>query len=133
MKYSRHTVAHAFGQSDGKSAQLKLHSRESNHLQLLVCLLNLPPADGAFARQDITFAVIQAEVLLQITDALTREAVHAQVAGVAHALGLPRPLVDHAPGELVTGLELAGIGPVTWETENQDHHHGGKHLCLDNT
>lgn len=73
----------------------------------------LRPADGALARDDVTFAVIEAEVGLNLAHALTRQTVHAQVSGVAHTLSLARPPVDHAPGELVTGLELTRVGPVT--------------------
>lgn len=73
----------------------------------------LRPADGALARDDVTFAVIEAEVGLNLAHALTRQTVHTQVSGVAHTLRLARPPVDHAPGELVTGLELTGVGPVT--------------------
>lgn len=71
------------------------------------------PADGAFARNDVAFAVIKAEIVLNFTDALTRQAVDAQIACVAHTLGFTRPLVHHTPGKLVTGLELAGIRPIT--------------------
>lgn len=72
------------------------------------------PADGALAGNDVAFAVVEAEVVLQLADAPAGQSVHAQVAGVAHALGLARPAVHHAPGELVARLELAGIRLVAW-------------------
>lgn len=75
----------------------------------------LLPADGALSRNYVTFAIIEAEVVLDVTDALTRQAVDAYVAWVTHALRLPRPLIHLTPGELVTGLELTGIGPLTWQ------------------
>lgn len=77
------------------------------------------PADGSLAGDDVTLAVVLAEVSLQVADALTRQAVHAEVAGVADALRLPRPLVHLTLGVLVTRLELTGVSLVAWERKNQ--------------
>lgn len=82
--------------------------------RLQITILNLhPPADGSLARDDVTLAVVEAEVGAQLADALAGQAVHAEVARVADALGLPGPLVDLALGVLVTGLELTGVRLVT--------------------
>ena len=74
-----------------------------------------PPADGSLAGDDVTLAVIEAKVRPQLADALTGQAVHAEVAGVADALPFPRPLVHLTLGVLVTGLEFTGVGLVTWK------------------
>lgn len=56
----------------------------------------LSPAYSTFARYDVTLAVIEAEVFLYVARAPTGQAVHADVAGVAHALRLACPLVHCA-------------------------------------
>lgn len=74
-----------------------------------------PPADGSLAGDDVTLAVIEAKVSPQLTDALTRQAVHAEVASVADTLRLPRPLVHLTLRVLITRLELTGVSLVTWK------------------
>lgn len=81
-------------------------------LPLITSLNPHPPADGSLAGDDVTLAVVETKVRLQLADALAGEAVHAEVAGAAHALGLPRPLVHLALGVLVASLELTGVGLV---------------------
>lgn len=78
---------------------------------MLACNL-LSPADGALAGDDITFSIVEAEVVLHVTDALTRQTVHAQIAGVTNTLGLTGPLIDHTPGKLVARLKLTWICSV---------------------
>lgn len=65
------------------------------------------------AGDDVTLAIVEAKVRLQLADTLAGEAVHAEVAGVAHALRLPRPLVHLTLCVLVTRLELTGVGLLT--------------------
>ena len=89
-----------------------------------------PPADGALAGDDVTLAVVEAEVRLQLADALAGQAVHAEVAGVAHALRLPRPLVDLALGVLVAGLELAGVGLVAWRRQRRSYVREKRHKAF---
>lgn len=72
------------------------------------------PADGALASDDVTLAIVEAEVELQLADAPTRQTVHAQVPGGTNTLRLPGPAVHQTPGEVVTRLELTGVRPVTW-------------------
>lgn len=74
-----------------------------------------PPADGSLARDDVTLAVVKAEVSPQLADALTGQTVHTEVACVADALRLPRPFVDLTLRILVTGLEFTGVRLVTWK------------------
>lgn len=80
-----------------------------------------PPADGSLSRDDVTLAVIEAEVCLQFTDALTGQAVYAEVASVTDALCLPRPLVHLTLRVLVARLELTGVGLVTWLLKRQEN------------
>lgn len=77
-----------------------------------------PPADGSLARDDVTLAVVEAEVSPQLADALTGQTVHAEVACVADALRLPRPLVDLTLCILVTGLEFTGVRLVAWKEKH---------------
>lgn len=72
------------------------------------------PADGALAGNDVTFAIIEAEVFLQLADTHAWQSIHAQVASIAHTLGFAGPAVHHTLGELVACLELTGICLVTW-------------------
>lgn len=72
------------------------------------------PADGALAGNDVTFAIIEAEVFLQLADTHARQSIHAQVASIAHTLGFAWPAVHHTLGELVACLELTRISLVTW-------------------
>lgn len=74
-----------------------------------------PPADGSLVGDDVTLAVIEAKVGLQLTDALTGQAVHAEIAGVTDTLRLPRPLVHLTLGVLVTRLELTRVCLVSWK------------------
>lgn len=64
---------------------------------------------------DVTLAVVEAEVSPQLADALTGQTVHAEVACIADALRLPWPLVDLTLRVLVTGLEFTGVRLVTWK------------------
>lgn len=73
----------------------------------------IPPADSAFASDHVTLSIVQAEVVLHVTDALAWQTVHAQIPGITNAFSLARPLVHHTSGKVVTRLELAGIGSVT--------------------
>lgn len=71
------------------------------------------PAYGALPGADVALAIVQAEVGLQITDAVARQPIDAQVAGIADTLSLPTPAIHQALGELIAGLELAGICLLT--------------------
>lgn len=74
-----------------------------------------PPADGSLAGDDVTLAVIEAKVSLQLTDTLTGQAVHAEIASITDTLRLPGPLVHFTLRILVTRLELTGVSLVTWK------------------
>lgn len=71
------------------------------------------PANGALPRADVALAIVQAEVWLQITNAVARQPIDAQVAGIADTLSLPTPAIHQALGELIAGLEFAGICLLT--------------------
>lgn len=72
-----------------------------------------PPADGSLAGDDVTLAIIEAKVSLQLTDALTGQAIHAEVASIADTLRLARPLVHLTLCIFITCLELTGVSLVT--------------------
>lgn len=78
-----------------------------------------PPADGSLARDDVTLAVIEAEVSLQLTDTLTGQAIHAEVASITDALRFPRPFVHFTLRIFVACLELARVGLVAWKLQTQ--------------
>lgn len=86
----------------------------------------LLPADGALARDDVALAIIEAEVLVHLADALTWQAVHAHVTGSAHAFHLARPLIHHAFGKLVACLEFAWVRLVTCRENKQKVLHYGR-------
>lgn len=48
-----------------------------------------PPADGSLARDDVTLAIVETEISLQLADALTGQAVHAEIASIADTLRFP--------------------------------------------
>lgn len=91
----------------------KLRHSFPTHMQITSPNPLNPPADGSLARDDVTLAVIEAEVSLQLTDTLTGQAVHTEVSSVTDALCLPRPLVHLTLCKLIAGLELAGVCLVT--------------------
>lgn len=84
-------------------------------------LIPCPPADGSLAGDDVTLAVIEAKVCLELTDALTRQAINAEVTRVTNTLRLSRPLVHFTFCVLVARLELAGVCLVTWKLRAMDN------------
>ena len=88
--------------------------RQTTHTPVNTTTHRHIPADGPLARDDVTFAVIEAEVGPQLADALARQPVDAEVSSGAHALGLASPPVHHTLCILVTRLELTGVGLVAW-------------------
>lgn len=71
------------------------------------------PAGGAVARYDLAQASVHAVIRLQVTRALTRQAVDDAVARIAQTLRLVGPTVHHAARELVAGQEFAGVRLVS--------------------
>lgn len=71
------------------------------------------PADCAFSWKNVTFAIVEAEVPLYFTDALTGQPVYTQISSITNALRLARPAIHRTLGKLVAGLELTRICPVT--------------------
>lgn len=71
-----------------------------------------PPADGSLTGDYVTLAIVEAEVCLQLADALTGQAVHTEVPRVADALRLPRPPVHFALCILVARLEFTRVSLI---------------------
>lgn len=71
------------------------------------------PAGGSVAWYDLTQASVHAVIWLQVTRALTRQAVHDAVARIAQTLRLVGPTVHHAARKLVAGQEFAGVRLVS--------------------
>lgn len=67
------------------------------------------PAGGSVPWDYFTHASVQAVVGLQSAGALTGQAVHGAVPGIAQALCFFGPTVHHAARELIACQELTGI------------------------